>query len=281
VVYYLEEVMGTVVVFDLYVKPSLERETLDSLVETARVTLHDADDLFSAWKPESPVSKLRRGVATLDDMPEDVLEVLTLCASAREMSKGWFNPWAMPGGVDPTGYVKGWAAQRALRCLDHDGVVGAMVNAAGDIATRGSPGADVPFRIGITDPRAQGRLACVIDVQAAIATSGTYERGQHLIDPFSGRPGARASSASVVGPDLGVADALATALAVAGRDFLELLEGVGDYEGLAFESDGSWTCTSRFPFAANTLPASAANVTSATERRGIAEILTRDLSASA
>jgi thiamine biosynthesis lipoprotein len=255
VVYYLEEVMGTVVVFDLYVESTIDGEVIDSLVERARSSLHHADDLFSTWKTESAVSKLRRGVATLDDMPEDVRDVLTLCASARDVSQGWFNPWAMPGGVDPTGYVKGWAAQRALRAFDHDGIVGAMVNAAGDIATRGRPGVNAPFRIGVTDPGAHGRLACVVDVHAAIATSGTYERGQHLIDPFSGRSGARAASASVVGPDLGIADALATALAVAGREFLELLEDVPDYEGLAFESDGSWSCTTRFPFAANTLPA--------------------------
>jgi thiamine biosynthesis lipoprotein len=254
VVYYLEEVMGTVVVFDLYVESTLGHEVIDSLVESARATLHQADDLFSTWKTESAVSRLRRGTATLNDMPDDVIDVLTLCASARDVSEGWFNPWAMPGGVDPTGYVKGWAAQRALLAFEHAGIVGAMVNAAGDIATRGRPGADVPFRIGVADPRAHGRLVCVVDVHGAIATSGTYERGQHLIDPFSGRAGARAASASVVGPDLGVADALATALAVAGRDFLELLEGVADYEGLAIESDGSWSCTTRFPVATNSLP---------------------------
>jgi thiamine biosynthesis lipoprotein len=189
-------------------------------------------------------------------MPEDVVEVLALCASVREVSQGWFDPWAMPGGVDPTGYVKGWAAQRALRVFDHDGVIGAMVNAAGDIATRGRPGVTAPFRIGVNDPRTQGRLACVVDVRSAIATSGTYERGQHLIDPFTQRPGARTASASVVGPDLGVADALATGMAVAGTDFLSVLEGVADYEGLAFESDGSWKTTARFPLAANTLEAS-------------------------
>jgi FAD:protein FMN transferase len=255
VVYYLEEVMGTVVVFDLYVESTLERDELDSLVESACAILHRADDLFSTWKTESAVSRLRRGDATLDDMPEDVVEVLNLCASARDLSQGWFDPWAMPGGVDPTGYVKGWAAQRALGVFDHEGIVGAMVNAAGDIATRGRPGVNAPFRIGVTDPGAHGRLACIVDVHAAIATSGTYERGEHLVDPFSGRSGARASSASVVGPDLGVADALATALAVAGRDFLELLEGVPDYEGLSLESDGSWRCTAKFPFAASTLPA--------------------------
>jgi FAD:protein FMN transferase len=259
VVYYLEEVMGTVVVFDLYVESTLERGVIDSLVDRARAVLHDADDLFSTWKTESPVSKLRRGAATLEEMPADVVEVLDLCARARDMSHGWFNPWAMPGGVDPTGYVKGWAAQRALRAFEHDGVAGVMVNAAGDIATRGRCAANVPFRIGITHPHAPQRLACIVDVQATIATSGTYERGQHLIDPFSGRTGARASSASVVGPDLGVADALATALAVAGSDFLAELEGVADYEGLAFESDGSWSCTTRFPFTADTWPANPLN----------------------
>jgi thiamine biosynthesis lipoprotein len=259
VVYYLEEVMGTVVVFDLYVESTIERDAIDSLVERARSTLHQADDLFSTWKTESAVSRLRRGVATLDDMPEDVVEVLTLCASARDISQGWFNPWAMPGGVDPTGYVKGWAAQRALRAFDHAGIAGAMINAAGDIATRGRPGVNAPFRIGVTDPGAHGRLACVVDVHAAIATSGTYERGQHLVDPFSGRSGARSAPASVVGPDLGIADALATALAVAGRDFLGLLEAVTDYEGLAIEGDGSWSCTTRFPFAANSSPANPLN----------------------
>jgi thiamine biosynthesis lipoprotein len=259
VVYYLEEVMGTVVVFDLYLEASIDRNQIEPLVDRARAILHQADDLFSTWKRESPVSRLRRGAATLDDMPEDVIEVLTLCSRAREMSRGWFDPWAMPGGVDPTGYVKGWAAQRALRALDHDGVVGAMVNAAGDIATRGRPGVDAPFRIGVTDPGAHGRLTCVVDVCGAIATSGTYERGQHLIDPFTLRPVARASSSSVVGPDLGVADALATALAVAGRDFLGLLEGVANYEGLVFEDDGSWSSTTGFPFAANTVPAKPLN----------------------
>jgi thiamine biosynthesis lipoprotein len=254
VVYYLEEVMGTVVVFDLYVESTLANDLIDPLVERARATLHQVDDLFSTWKTESAVSRLRRGAATLDDMPDDVGEVLTLCARARDLSEGWFNPWALPGGVDPTGYVKGWAAQRALLAFDHEGIAGAMVNAAGDIATRGRPGADVPFRIGVADPGSHGRLVCVVDVHGAIATSGTYERGQHLVDPFSGRVGARAASASVVGPDLGVADALATALAVAGRDFLGVLEGVADYEGLAIESDGSWSSTTRFPFATNSLP---------------------------
>jgi hypothetical protein len=58
-------------------------------------------------------------------------EVLECCARAREISDGWFDPWAMPGGIDPTGYVKGWAAQCALSALVSSGIRGAMVNAVG------------------------------------------------------------------------------------------------------------------------------------------------------
>jgi hypothetical protein len=41
-----------------------------------------------------------------------------------------------------------------------------------------------------------------------------------------------------------------------------VLDGIAGYEGLAFESDGSWNCTSGFPFAANTLPANLVSVES-------------------
>ena len=113
-----------------------------------------------------------------------------------ELSGGWFDPWAMPGGIDPTGYVKGWAAQRALDALVSDGVSGAMVNAAGDIASFGGPDPATAFRIGIVDPFAPRQLACVVELIGAIATSGGYERGDHLIDPRTRRPAAHAASAA-------------------------------------------------------------------------------------
>ena len=95
--------------------------------------------------------------------------------------------------------------------------MGVLVNAAGDVASSGGMGHGPPFRIGIADPFRPRRLAEIVELTGAIATSGSYERGNHLIDPHSGRRAARAASASVTGPDLGLADALATALAVAGR----------------------------------------------------------------
>ncbi len=145
----------------------------------------------------------------------------------------------MPGGFDPTGYVKGWAAQQALAALVSPGVSGAIVNAAGDIASFGGPAGTNPFRFGIVDPLFPGKLACIVELTGALATSGTYERGEHLIDPHSGEASVRVASASVSGPDLGLADALATALAVAGVEGLARVEQLGGYEAMTISFDGT------------------------------------------
>jgi thiamine biosynthesis lipoprotein len=55
-------------------------------------------------------------------------------------------------------------------------------------------------------------------MDGAIATSGTYERGAHITDPFTGVIAIGARSATVLGPDGGLTDAMATALMVTGDD---------------------------------------------------------------
>ena len=247
-IHHRENVMGTVVTIDVYPKDGTPDPEVSLHLARARAILHRADAVFSTWKVDSPISRLRRGEITCDQSPAEVVEVLALCATAREISGGWFDPWAMPGGVDPTGYVKGWAAQRALEALFSTEISGAIVNAAGDIASFGCPGLAEPFRIGIVDPFSRGHLTCVVKLAGAIATSGTYERGDHLIDPGSGRPTARVASATVSGPDLGLADALATALAVAGEPGLALIDALDGYEALVVTFDGASQWTKHFPF---------------------------------
>ena len=114
------------------------------------------------------------------------------CALARERSGGWFDPWALPGGVDPTGLVKGWAAARALDVLRRAGVSSAMVSAGGDVATLGHPEArSAPVRgaSAITHPWDPDGLAGVVEVcgGGAVCTSGTYARGAHLLRPHHRR----------------------------------------------------------------------------------------------
>lgn len=237
--------MGTVVTFDVAAAGAGDAEVYRALAE-ARARLHHADALFSLWKPNSPMSAIRRGELAVADAPRDIALVLERCRDYRELTHGWFDHEAMPGGVDPTGIVKGWAAERARDALSEAGFHDVMVNAGGDIATAGGP-VGGRWRIGIQHPRIRTHLLGVCEVDSAIATSGSYQRGAHLYDPFRRRYANAFLSATVVGPELTVADALATALAVAGPEGLSFIEELAGYEALAITGKGEVYRSSRCP----------------------------------
>jgi thiamine biosynthesis lipoprotein len=244
---HLEVVMGTVVGFS-----SPDPLPPDAVV-AAVAKLHEADRVFSTWKADSPLSKLRTGTATASELDRrDVAlidEVLERCRQARELTDGAFDPWAMPGGVDPTGLVKGWAAQRALDALTERGVSTVMVNAGGDIAVAGAPGGRA-WRVAIRHPGQPEDFAAVIEVGGCVATSGDYERPGELIDPATGRPATVASSATVTGPRLDLVDALATGLAVAGRSLLPAIDRLPGFEAYLITESGERYATPGMIFAA-------------------------------
>ncbi len=259
-----EPVMGTVVSLRIDHDDG-DTGGLEAAVEEAVAELHRLDRIFSTWKPESPLSRWRRGELPLEELPPEVPEVLARCAEAKMTTAGYFDPWAMAGGVDPTGLVKGWAIERAASLLPRDEVLGTLVNGGGDIAASGSEEGRHPWRVGIRHPWRPEALACVVELAGgrAIATSGRYERGEHLIDPHAaatGQPrGALVVSASVVGPSLAMADAYATALAVAGEDERPL-GGVlaAGYEVYRIFEQGREEASDGFPFLAEgTTPAGA------------------------
>lgn len=242
------DVMGTVVTIDLYGDEYLDERELVRSVDVAVGVLREADEVFSTYKSNSPLSRLRRSELTIGEVPGVILDVLDECRIAWRHSRGWFDPWSLPGGVDPTGLVKGWAARRALEPLRNRGLSGALVSAAGDIASFGGPANNEPFRIGVVRPTDGSRLACIVESPGAVATSGTYERGNHLINPFTG-VATSSASATVTGPDLGLADALATALAVAGPSGLEFMRAVRGYEGLVIVGPDAYYVSDHFPMA--------------------------------
>lgn len=242
------ETMGTVVTFDLFgVEEGADDEVLAAFAR-AEDALKRADAVFSTWIAESPLSRLRRGEIPLSAAPPEVAEVLGACARAREATGGWFNPWAMPGGVDPSGYVKGWAGERALEALATVPAEAAMVNAAGDVCARGTL-AGAALRVGVADPRDPTGLIAVVELEAALATSGDYERPGHLIDPHTRLSRTSFASASVTGPDLALADAWATALCVGGEEVFDLVRRSADYEAFVVTHDGDVRASEGFPLA--------------------------------
>lgn len=240
--------MGTVVSFS--VVSDEPRDVIAGAIRSACAVLHRADAVFSTWNPQSPVSRMRHGQTQPSDLPAEVPEVLRACEAARRATGGWFDPWAAPGGVDPTGLVKGWAVERALGVLKDAGITAAMVNGGGDIAVFGQPpGPDANgWRIGIRHPwRPDGLAAIVTGVTAAIATSGRYERGEHLYSP-PGKRLAAVASATVTGPSLAMADAIATALAAGGDAVLPFVIALDGYEGYLIRGDGSESDTGGITF---------------------------------
>jgi thiamine biosynthesis lipoprotein len=245
-IHHEETVMGTVVTFDVYLDEFERLGDVEQLMRDAVADLHSADELFSLWKPMSPICQFRRGEIGVGELPDVIVEVLSACREVCEMSLGWFDPWNISDGVDPTGYVKGWAAQRALRHFRRDWIGGTIVNAAGDVAVLGVASKDQPFQIGIVNPFDPSQICVIVPVSSALATSGTYERGEHLVVPFTHEARSAVASATVSGPNLGIADALATALAVGGRQALEVIDDIDGYEALMIEYNGTVSKTPQF-----------------------------------
>ncbi len=214
-------VWGTVLFLDLG-SDSISEAAMDAAVESIKSFVYEVDEVFSTYKDGSFVSRLRRGEISIDACPTDLQEVWQLCAVARDLTGGAFDPWAVAGGFDPSGYVKGWAADRVAAILSAAGCENIQVNAAGDLTLRGGvveKGVAGPWKIGVVNPDNRQEVLRIFEIQdGAIATSGTYERGPHIFDPTTGTIAIGAKSATVLGPDGGLTDALATALMVAGED---------------------------------------------------------------
>jgi thiamine biosynthesis lipoprotein len=196
---------------------------LADVVDAVFAQLREADRLFSTYRDDSEVSRLRRGDLTPARCHPLVREVLELCEEARERTDGWFDAW-LPGGLDPSGLVKGWAVERAAALLaDVDGL-DHYVNAGGDMAVRVAGPAAPPWRIGVEDPRDRSRLLAVREVRCGgIATSGSAARGAHIVDPRTGNRPDDLLSVTVIGPTLLWADVYATAAVARGRDATDWL----------------------------------------------------------
>jgi thiamine biosynthesis lipoprotein len=181
-------------------------------LDAAFGVLRRADELFSTYRPDSEISRLNADELRLEDCTADVRDVLAHCERLRGQTAGYFDARAT-GALDPSGLVKGWAVERAHETLVRAGVRHGCINAAGDVRAWGGRSDGEPWRVGIRDPLDAGRISEIVHVNdGAVATSGAYERGDHIINPRTGRPARGALSVTVTGPDLATADAYATAL---------------------------------------------------------------------
>jgi len=248
-----EEQWGTVITVDVR---GLDDERV---VDECFAFFRRVDDLFSTWRPETEIMRIGRGELRRTDASPEVDEVLALCEQMRLESGGAFDITAgglpnvpdRPGRapLDPSGLVKGWAVAKAGEMLRAAGAHCFFVSAGGDLVAVGHPEENPPgWRVGVQHPWEKEHVAAVLTITgAAVATSGRYERGDHIIDPRTGRPAVGLASVTVVGPDLTVADAYATAALVLGPgDGMRWLATRAGYEGMSIADDRTVVTTTGF-----------------------------------
>jgi thiamine biosynthesis lipoprotein len=157
---------------------------------------------------------------------------------ALDRETGGFFSVRPAGRLDPSGLVKGWAVDRAARLLVAAGAERFCINAGGDVVARGRRAPDRHWRVGVRHPVEHDRLAAVLEVEdLAVATSGEYERGAHIVDPHTGAAPAGLLSVTIVGRDLATADAYATAAFAMGADGPAWTATLDGYDAMCITSD--------------------------------------------
>lgn len=239
---HVEQSMGTMFSIDI-------RDPGDwgDVIDDVCALLHHIDAVFSTYRPDSDICRIQRGELSVGSADPLVAEVIGLGTELQRATDGFFSAM-YDGRLDPTGVVKGWAIERASRLLRTHGSHHHAIGGGGDVQVAGEAASGQPWRIGISDPRDRSRvLASVSARDCAVATSGTSERGAHIIDPFTGRPATRLAAVTVVHASLTVADAYATAAFVMGDHALSWLGSRPDCEGMVVARDGDVRTTHGFP----------------------------------
>jgi thiamine biosynthesis lipoprotein len=209
------QVTGTVFSFCLAAPPRMSRRAIGEALAAAVAELRAVDAAFSPFRQRSLVSAVRRGELSAEACPPPLADIVTRCAAMRAATDGWFDAWAVPGGFDPSGLVKGWAIDRAAVLLRAAGIDDYAITAGGDWLVRGTGPRGGAWRVGVADPDHPLRILATIELtDGAVATSGY---GSLIIDPHTGESVSPRGPATVTGPTLCTADAYATALYAAGE----------------------------------------------------------------
>lgn len=134
---------------------------------------------------------------------------------------------------------KGYAADKAKKLLQEQGVKAGLINASGDLNCWGKQPDGQSWKVGITNPLNKNKIYSWFDIDdQAVVTSGNYEkyikfnekRYSHIINPKTGYPANGIASVTVFAPKAELADALATSIFVMGTsvgiDLIDQLKGV-------------------------------------------------------
>lgn len=206
-------------------------DTPPDLRQHVAAVLEHWEQVLSQWRADSDLSRFNRGQPATPDLQR----VLDLAEAIRSASGGAFDPHVLesvhaagygpPGiGVDLSAIGKGFAVDRVGEKLRALGIYDFVFELGGEVlAGEGEWNVDIerPF------PGKRETSRHLILRNRALATSGNYHQGGHIVDPRTRKPVQRLpSSVSVLAGDCATADAWATALFVFGPGFRGYPDGL-------------------------------------------------------
>lgn len=225
----------------------------------------DLDHTFSLYRPDSEASRVARGELSLQNASAGMRKLYEDALGWRLRTEGAFTPERSDGVMDLSGLVKGHAISEAGTSLLALGLHHWCLNAGGDVLVSGSPvpgstqpgstppGGSQPtgkaWQAGIVDPADRRALVAGYALgagrrHAALATSGSAERGHHIWR----QPGAAEDfvQVSVAAADVVTADVLATAIVAGGAPMLDRAADRWDISVLAVTAEGELLATPGF-----------------------------------
>jgi thiamine biosynthesis lipoprotein len=244
----VDVVMGTVLDIEI-VHCDMDARERETLIDDVVARLRQIESTFSTYNPSSEISRIGRGELSLEDASSDVAYILDLCETLKRTTNGVFDIYAagaleparrmqesdLPGArpLEPSGAVKGWAIEQAVEMLRMSGLRDFCVNIGGDLYASGERSPGHGWRIGLQHPTERKKVMAVLEVSdLAVATSGLYERGNHIVIP----PAIAAEglvSMTVIGADITLTDAYATAAFAMGIDGISWVSDLAGFEVFA------------------------------------------------
>lgn len=204
----------------------------------------DTDNRFSPYKATSELSKLWRGAIKERDSSPDMQYIISECKKYEKLTDGYFSP-NFAKRFNPTGYVKAWCIQRMVDYLKSENIEIYLINAGGDIvaASNGTHKWD----IAIANPFNTAEPIASLNVDnLCIATSGSYERGSHIINPHNGEAATELASVTIFGPKIENADVFATAVYAMGEEKgITFIKTQKAYNAIIVRPDGTITTTAK------------------------------------
>jgi len=217
------------------------KQTIDSVFDYFKYV----DLTFSTYKEHSEIMKINRGEIKIDDASKDMKEIFRLSEETKKETNGYFDIKNRKGIFDPSGIVKGWAILNAANIVKKAGYKDYYVEAGGDIQVSGNNDKGENWTVGIRNPFNIEQIVKVLKIKnEGVATSGTYERGQHIYNPKNKEQlFTDIVSLTVIGPNVYEADRFATAAFAMGRKGIEFIERLRGFHGYLIDSKGVATMT--------------------------------------